>query len=312
MGEQVAEPLRKFASSRICKVSGFSTELVEFHSEEPVLHILFIPGNPGIVSFYKKFIEAMYENFEGRASITGIGHVSHTKKTCVTRRTFSLQDQINHKVDFIKQELQDTKIPVIMVGHSIGSYICLEILKISPLQGVKLTVALYPFLTRNKGSFKQDFIGFISRSSILSAAVSTLSYSLGLLPTRVKSFLVRRSLGPSWTSSAVDIIATNLLEYQTMRSILFMTLTEFEELAEDPDWSFIRSKQGEIAILFGDDDHWGPLTLLEEISKQAPDVHLAVEKEGHTHAFCCTDAGSVWVADHVASLIKIRILSAET
>ncbi|XP_078433881.1 alpha/beta-Hydrolases superfamily protein isoform X2 [Wolffia australiana] len=291
MGEQVAEPLRKFASSRICKVSGFSTELVEFHSEEPVLHILFIPGNPGIVSFYKKFIEAMYENFEGRASITGIGHVSHTKKTCVTRRTFSLQDQINHKVDFIKQELQDTKIPVIMV---------------------KLTVALYPFLTRNKGSFKQDFIGFISRSSILSAAVSTLSYSLGLLPTRVKSFLVRRSLGPSWTSSAVDIIATNLLEYQTMRSILFMTLTEFEELAEDPDWSFIRSKQGEIAILFGDDDHWGPLTLLEEISKQAPDVHLAVEKEGHTHAFCCTDAGSVWVADHVASLIKIRILSAET
>lgn len=47
---------------------------------------------------------------------------------------------------------------------------------------------------------------------------------------------------------------------------------------------------------------------MPQISRWAPDADLAIEREGHTHAFCCTKAGSVWVADHVASLIKSRVL----
>ncbi|CAA7396976.1 unnamed protein product [Spirodela intermedia] len=309
MGEEILVPPRKFATSRLCEVSSFSTELMELHSEEPLLHILFIPGNPGIPSFYKEFIEAIYEIFEGSVSITAICHLSHTKESCANGRTFSLQDQINHKVDFINQELQDTGIPIVMVGHSIGSYICLEILKAMPLLGVKFTVALYPFLTLNKDSLKQSLIGLTSRSPILSTAASSLLRSLGLLPAPIKNLLVRGSLGPSWTAGAVEAVSTNLLQYQTMRNVLFMTRTEFEKLSEEPDWSFIRTKQDQIALLFGDDDHWGPLSLSEEISKWAPDADLAIEREGHTHAFCCTKAGSVWVAKHVAGLIKSRVLS---
>ncbi|CAA6660618.1 unnamed protein product [Spirodela intermedia] len=296
MGEEILVPPRKFATSRLCEVSSFSTELMELHSEEPLLHILFIPGIQvhWIPSFYKEFIEAIYEIFEGSVSITAICHLSHTKESCANGRTFSLHDQINHKVDFINQELQDTGIPIVMVGHSIGSYICLEILKAMPLLGVKFTVALYPFLTLNKDSLKQSLIGLTSRSPILSTAASSLLRSLGLLPAPIKNLLVRGSLGPSWTAGAVEAVSTNLLQYQTMRNVLFMTRTEFEKLSEEPDWSFIRTKQDQIALLFGDDDHWGPLSLSEE---------------GHTHAFCCTKAGSVWVAKHVAGLIKSRVLS---
>lgn len=46
-----------------------------------------------------------------------------------------------------------------------------------------------------------------------------------------------------------------------------------------------------------------------QISKQAPGVSLSIEREGHTHSFCCTEAGSEWVAHHVASLIKKKISS---
>ena len=44
-----------------------------------------------------------------------------------------------------------------------------------------------------------------------------------------------------------------------------------------------------------------------QISKHAPGTCLSIEREGHTHGFCCTVAGSVWVAQHVATRIKTRL-----
>jgi len=78
------------------------------------------------------------------------------------------------------------------------------------------------------------------------------------------------------------------------------------QLTEEPDWTFVRAKEDKIAFLFGVDDHWGPLSHLEEISKRAPGVTLSVETEGHTHGYCCNEPGSFWVADYTANLIKNR------
>lgn len=39
------------------------------------------------------------------------------------------------------------------------------------------------------------------------------------------------------------------------------------QLLEPPDWAFLREKQSQIAFLFGDDDHWGPLQMSEEVSQ---------------------------------------------
>ncbi|KDO70578.1 hypothetical protein CISIN_1g0214792mg, partial [Citrus sinensis] len=80
-------------------------------------------------------------------------------------------------------------------------------------------------------------------------------------------------------------------------------------LKNTPDWAFMRENQSKIAFLFGVDDHWGPQELYEEISEQVPDVPLAIERHGHTHNFCCSEAGSAWVASHVAGLIKNKIPS---
>jgi len=42
---------------------------------------------------------------------------------------FSLHEQIDHKVDFIEQELQHSEQSIVLVGHSIGAYIGLEVFK---------------------------------------------------------------------------------------------------------------------------------------------------------------------------------------
>nr|CAD1824523.1 unnamed protein product [Ananas comosus var. bracteatus] len=146
-----------------------------------------------------------------------------------------------------------------------------------------------------------------SSSAIISAAVSSFASLVGSLPTRVSRVIVRRFLGPSWSTTAIDATCKHLLQYHTMRNVLFMAMTEFRKLSEDPDWEFMKRKQSQIALLFGVDDHWGPLSVFEEVSTRVPGIALSIEREGHTHGYCCTEAGSVWVACHVANLIKNQI-----
>ncbi|XP_020110205.1 lipid droplet-associated hydrolase-like isoform X5 [Ananas comosus] len=306
--DEVKFPLfhRTRAISQMCNISSYTTELLEINSKEPLMQILFIPGNPGIVSFYRDFVEALYENLEGHASITAIGHISQGGKDLERRKMFSLQEQISHKVDYIEQELRTCQLPIVLVGHSIGSYICLEIFKRLQHQ-VKYFIGLYPFLTLNKESQTQALIGKIAGSAIISAAVSSFASLVGSLPTRVSRVIVRRFLGPSWSTTAIDATCKHLLQYHTMRNVLFMAMTEFRKLSEDPDWEFMKRKQSQIALLFGVDDHWGPLSVFEEVSTRVPGIALSIEREGHTHGCCCTEAGSIWVAHHVSNLIKNQI-----
>ena len=44
--------------------------------------------------------------------------------------------------------------------------------------------------------------------------------------------------------------------------------------------------------------------VLVKVSKNAPSVNLTIEKEGHTHAFCCINTRSAWVANHTVDVIK--------
>lgn len=293
----------KPATFRLCNVSSYTTEILELRAENPSFHVLFIPGNPGVVSFYKEFVERVYEMLEGSASITAIGHIGQTMKNWEQGKLFSLQEQIDHKVDFIKQEIQTTEVPLLLVGHSIGSYISLEVFRRTPEQ-IKYCIGLYPFLSLNKDSMSQRLIGKIAASQVLSVVLSSVVGALGFFPSVTTRFLVRRSVGKSWSATAVGVVCSHLLQYPTMRNILYMAKTEFEKLAEVPDWNFIREKVDQVAFLFGIDDHWGPISMLEEISKEVPGVPLTIEREGHTHGFCCTQVGSVWVADHIVSLIK--------
>ncbi|KAJ9554820.1 hypothetical protein OSB04_009434 [Centaurea solstitialis] len=288
------------------EIDSRKTELVEIQARNPRLHVLFIPGNPGLVTFYIDFLESLYEQMGETASITGIGHISHSEKDWEHGKLFTLKEQIDHKIDFIHQELQALEVPLVVVGHSIGSYISLEIFKQIP-EKVAYLIGLYPFLEVDTESHKQVVIKRVARSDFTSSLISATVALLGFLPIWGSRFIAKMSLAKGWSPTALDALCTSVLKYNTMRNVLYMAMTEFEELVKVPDWEFMREKRNRIAFLFGEDDHWAPLHMYDEIVKQVPDVVVEVEREGLTHAFCCTVAGSIWVARHVATLIKKTI-----
>ncbi|KAI3822703.1 hypothetical protein L1987_10299 [Smallanthus sonchifolius] len=311
MGHEKSQLIRHKSDSvpnfRLCNVSGWKTELVEIHATNPRLHILFVPGNPGVISFYTDFLESLYEQMGEAASITAIGHISHSEKDWEQGKVFTLKEQIDHKINFIHQELQALEVPLILVGHSIGSYMSLEIFKRIP-EKVAYFIALYPFLAVNAKSQQQSIINKISRSRLQSNLISATVALLGFLPISASRFIAKNSLGKSWSTTAINALCTSILKYHTMRNVLYLAMTEFEELVKSPDWEFMRRKRHRIAFLYGDDDHWAPLYMHDEVVKQVPDAVVEVEREGHTHSFCCTAAGSLWVARHVASLINKAIV----
>ncbi|XP_022979068.1 lipid droplet-associated hydrolase-like [Cucurbita maxima] len=295
---------RRRVEFRLCNVSGYTNELLEIHSDNPSLHVLFIPGNPGIISFYKDFVESLYQLLGGRVSITAIGHICQTNKDWEGGRLFSLQEQIDHKIEFVKQELQNKEIPLLLVGHSIGSPISIELCRWFP-DRVVYCIGLYPFMMVNRQSRWQLLIEKLAGSPLLSTLFSSFAALLGVLPVRASSFVVKKTIGKSWSRTASEAACSHLLKYHTMRNVLYMAKTEFEKLSETPDWKFMKKASEKLSFLFCKDDHWAPMHVFEEICKQVPEVDVSVEREeGHKHAFCCSEAGSLHIAQYVASLIK--------
>ncbi|RAL51730.1 hypothetical protein DM860_010448 [Cuscuta australis] len=299
------------AKYRLCNVAGYKTDLLEIHAQDPKLHVLFIPGNPGVASFYVDFLESLYELLGGAVSLTAISHISHSNKNWELGRLFSLQAQIDHKMNFIEQEFHNVEVPIILVGHSIGSYISLEVFKRLQKE-VGFCIGLYPFLTVNTKSGKQSVIKKIAASRSISAMLSSVVACLGMLPAWISRSLVKNFVGKCWSSTAVDALCTHLLHFHAMQNVLFMAMTEFDKLSEELDWPFMRQKKNKMAFLFGLDDHWGPAHVLEEMCEKVPGAVVTVEQEGHTHAFSCTEAGSLWAAKYVASLIKRYVYSYHT
>lgn len=298
-------------SFRVDRIGGHATEIVDLRADKPAFHVFFVPGNPGVVAYYKDFLEALFDHLAGQASVTAISHIAHVSKDWELGRLFTLQDQIKHKVEFVRDIilLESPEVPIFLVGHSIGAYIALEILKEFPSQ-VHHVIGLYPFLTLNKHSKFQSILGQVAATPALCTTISTFAGLVGRLPKGLGRILVKVLLGRVWDPLAVDVTCQYMLQKNVVHNFLYMGRTEFASLSQEPDLAYLKENQNKTSFLFGIDDHWGPLTLLDEISENIPELYLSVEREGHLHAFCCSKAGSNWVARFAADTILSKKPSA--
>ncbi|KAH9738013.1 alpha/beta-Hydrolases superfamily protein [Citrus sinensis] len=265
--ENLLSQSNKSVNLRLSNVSLYTAEVLEIEADDPKLHVLFVPGNPAI------------------------GSAAQTKKNYDHGRLFSLDEQVEHKVAFCLPYQPDglhqtgiteyrssySTVLSLKVGHSIGAYVALEMLKRSS-EKVIYYIGLYPFLALIRPSVTQSIIGRVAAtrvfvnayvflvcvhfppltlgsligtlgwSNIASTALSYIIASLGILPSKALRFLVSNSLGRSWSATAVEAACTHL-----------------SQLKNTPDWAFMRENQSKIAFLFGVDDHWGPQELYEEV-----------------------------------------------
>ena len=71
------------------------------------MKIILIPGCPGLIQFYDEFLEELYKLTKGKIDILGFSHANHFENASPI--TFSLDQQIHHKKEILKQQISQSK-----------------------------------------------------------------------------------------------------------------------------------------------------------------------------------------------------------
>ena len=94
--------------------------------------ILFVPGNPGLASFYTEYLSELHSR-SPNVGILAHSHLGHTpgvidQSVFTNPKSVGLPTQLKSAIealDAVKQTLQPKSI--VVVGHSLGGWLCLQV-----------------------------------------------------------------------------------------------------------------------------------------------------------------------------------------
>ncbi|XP_035599057.1 lipid droplet-associated hydrolase [Oncorhynchus keta] len=283
---------------------GAVTEVLKFgtrnlHSgNQPKVLFLIIPGNPGVVGFYKTFMQTLHQTLGRRYPVWAVSHAGH----CVPPDTmdmiedptvmaagdvFGLNGQIEHKLAFLTEHVpRDSRL--VLVGHSIGCYLILEMMKRDPELQVVKSVMLFPTIERMAAT---------PQGRVMTPVLCRLRYVaylpiflLSLLPDVLKTFMVKlvfrglRSLDHSTVPPTVSLINVD-----TAANAMYMGSQEMLEVLERDNFT-INQNLDKLVFYYGASDHWCPVQYYQEIKRKFPEGDIRLCSRGIRHAFVL-DAG---------------------
>ncbi|MCO5599125.1 hypothetical protein L7F22_053225 [Adiantum nelumboides] len=128
-------------------------------------------------------------------------------------KLFSLEEQVEHKVQLVQKIAAEDNTPLVLVGHSIGAHMALCVFKKFP-DKVRHVVALYPFLATNERSSFQSFLKWSLRQAFLCEALAYFAGFMGKLPKMISRGFLKNVFGRSWSQFSVDVACEYLLQVQ--------------------------------------------------------------------------------------------------
>lgn len=149
--------------------------------------IIIIPGNPGICDYYLTFAIALFQATGARWTIECIDHAGHSG---LEPNIYILQQQIQHKIDYITQWIPKST-NLILIGHSIGAHIAIEIMKSLPDARITRSFLLFPTIERMAISPNGIRLTPKFASKFHRTALASVCFLASLLPNSILERLVR-------------------------------------------------------------------------------------------------------------------------
>ncbi|KAI9050133.1 hypothetical protein LZ554_006274 [Drepanopeziza brunnea f. sp. 'monogermtubi'] len=309
----------------------------EYTSSSATHHLIFmVTGNPGLISYYKTFLHALHPllgspthnpqtlyHIHGQ-SLAGFVDSPSDPRTIPEPVThpYSLEDQIT----FSLASLTALRIPsgpqrgqpytsVILVGHSVGSYILLEIItRLGRSSHVRIEagILLFPTVTHIAKSPSGLKISTLFRIPDFAKRVGTLAKGLVLLaPGGVLTWLV--GLVTRMPSEAVEVTTQFLKSRMGVWQALHMAKDEMDFIAEDrwdqdiwgiehEDPDSKSETPPKLIFYFGQNDHWvadhtrDALIAArgrEEGARKSSKPIMMIDKGGIPHGFCIRHSETV-------------------
>ncbi|XP_063298190.1 lipid droplet-associated hydrolase [Pelobates fuscus] len=259
----------------------------------PKLLFFIIPGNPGIVGYYRTFMESLYRGFNEKYPVWAISHAGHCsppKGMDMTNDTeidpiediFGINGQIEHKLCFLKKNVPvDTKL--ILIGHSIGCYIILEMMERAIDLKILQSILLFPTIERMAQSPQGKIMTPLLCN--LRYVVYMPLYLLSFLPESVQASLIKFVLRGIKSVDEFSVTASlNLFRVDCAANAMYMGGQEMMQVLER-DNTIIQKNLSKIIFYYGANDNWCPVQYYEDIKKDFPEGNIWLCQRGIRHAF---------------------------
>lgn len=256
---------------RVCTTTRVPVETLHLEAEEGTkepLDILIVPGNPGVPAYYAHYARTLWEDLDGRADIEVIGYLGHSEANLGVDGWFTLKDQLEHLVEYIKSTRPVSNgRKTLLIGHSIGAEMALHAMDTLGTDRVPRVVGLMPFMLTNKDSLHQRFLSLLVHIYPLVRTVAAVIGIISMLPEALK----RVALSPvvCQMEAPAAHMTQRWLRHNSVINMALMGRTEFDAL-QQLDYERIERHAARLALLYCPDDHWAPMSQLDMFRAQMP------------------------------------------
>ncbi|KAF4431874.1 hypothetical protein F53441_13873 [Fusarium austroafricanum] len=295
-------------------------------SQQKVL-IHYICGNPGLIEYYTDFLshvrgllnkietDTAYDIYG--TNLLGFSDHDDHEPFSSKNKPWDLEGQIEGMYDIVAAKGKGYDV-VILMGHSVGSYIAVEIFhrhmknpKRAPHLKLRHGFLLCPTLTHLARSSNgvqfvllRRFIPFLD-----TAATFLARLLLGLLSVASVTWIVQRLLG--FTPASANITARWLKSRDGVHQAVHLGLTELEMICEekwsDELWATAGEENGvpRFFLFYAKKDHWVHDGERKGIMERRGNMARIMVDEGDIpHAFCTREDASLEVARTVAEWVE--------
>ncbi|XP_055547534.1 lipid droplet-associated hydrolase [Wyeomyia smithii] len=263
--------------------------------------VLCITGNPGLPGFYTKFLSTVYECLDKRKPVWVIGHAGHdeapespyTKPVLPIKNNENLYDlngQLQHKVEFIRKYVPK-QVKIHLIGHSIGCYLALELLKIPDIsERIQHCYMLFPTIERMANS-KNGFI-LTKIISPIYCIIQWFYYCFALLPKFLKIWIIYVYFMITRSPTYYLGTALKYTNPAVVDKVWFMAMDEMK-LVRDLDTENIQLNKKRLKFYYGTTDGWVPVKYFYELRQRIPDVDAELCTRNFEHAFVMHSASKM-------------------
>lgn len=260
--------------------------------------VLLLPGNPGVPHFLLPLAMELFARTGAKTEVRCLGHAGHVAPWKNDGRLFSLQEQVDLKIRYVGARLKDNpKLRLVLVGHSIGCFLALQVAKEFP-DAVDKIVLMQPAMQHMaqtpKGKEMRPVFAFHRQAVGLVRAIELA------LPVAVRQWLVTLATGRD-LEPVLHHASLSLVDAEVMHNVLHMAKLEMQEVHE-VDEQLLRANERKLLFVYSAIDGWAPPEFVQQYQLSLPRARHRVVSQGH--AFMMEPNGTRDMAAHIAAWLN--------
>lgn len=250
---------------------------------------MFIPGNPGITTYYKTFFTTLRQIIPGLDIISANFVGFNPQDPIRDAQSIDLQAQIADRIDRLdgillglSQAERKANLPIYLAGHSVGAYIALQVLAARP-ESIDRVYLLTPTISDIAQSAQGQLMTHVLKVPGIVQSVATFTWVLShCLPSSIVSGLVKWFTG--LPDDAVHITTQEVLRKNVVYTALTLARSEMLTITS-PDLVFWQRYASRCSAYWATKDRWvsdSHRTELLAVAKGMESYHC----KDAPHAFC--------------------------